>query len=84
MTATEEGEDPSAFELTHCVVPGESGRDHVAEMAEVFITEFMRMRWTNEAILAVFRTPFYAGPHYVYRERGEDYIVELLNSFQRR
>jgi hypothetical protein len=71
---------PPDFELTHCVVPGEPGRDHVAEMAETFVIELKRMRWTNEAILTAFRNPFYAGPHYVYRNRGEDFVVDLLNS----
>jgi len=72
-------ENPSEFELTHCVVPGEAGRDHIEEMAEAFVIEFKRMRWTDEAILNVFRNPFYAGPHYVYKERGEEFVVELLS-----
>ena len=76
-------ESPADFELTHYVVPGEPGRDHIAEMAEAFIIEFKRMRWTDEAILAMFRNPLYAGPHYVYKERGEQYIIELLNSVGR-
>ena len=76
-------ESPADFELTHHVVPGEPGRDHIAEMAEAFIIEFKRMRWTDDTILTMFRTPFYAGPYYVYKERGEQYIVELLNSFRR-
>ncbi len=73
-------QDPVDFELTHHVVPGEPGRDHIAEMAEAFIVEFKRMRWTDEAILAMFRNPFYAGPHYVYKERGEQYIADLVDS----
>lgn len=83
MAETEKFEDPTDFELTHHVVPGEPGRDHIAEMAEAFIVEFKRMRWTDEAILAMFRNPFYAGPHYVYRERGEQYVVNLLDSCER-
>ena len=77
-------ESPADFELTHYVVPGESGRDHISEMAEAFIIEFKRMRWTDEAILSMFRNPFYAGPHYVYKERGEQYVVDLLNCFKRK
>ena len=83
MAETEKFEDPTDFELTHHMVPGEPGRDHIAEMAEAFIVEFKRMRWTDEAILAMFRNPFYAGPHYVYRERGEQYVVNLLDSCER-
>ena len=77
-------ESPADFELTHRVVPGEPGRDHIAEMAEAFIIEFKRMRWSNEAILAMFKNPFYAGPHYVYKECGEQYVVDLLNCFKRK
>jgi len=83
MKEQQQYETSSDFELTHCIVPGEAGRDHVAEMAETFIIELIRMRWTREAILDLFRNPFYAGPHYVYKERGEEYVVKLLNSFGR-
>ena len=77
-------ESPADFELTHHVVPGEAGRDHIGEMAEAFIIELIRMRWTNDAILEMFRNPFYAGPHYVYKERGEQFVVDLLNCFKRK
>jgi len=80
MAELEKTEDPSDFELTHYVVPGEAGRDHVEEMAEAFVIEFKRMGWKDEQIIAVFRNPFYAGPHYVYKERGEEFVVELLES----
>ncbi len=72
-------DDRSNFALTHHAVPGEPGRDHIAEMAEAFIIEFKRMRWTDEMILNVFRNPFYAGPYYVYTEKGEEYVVCLLD-----
>lgn len=71
------------FELTHHVVPGEPGRDHFAEMAEAFIIEFKRMRWSNERILDMFRNPFYMGPHYVYKEKGEQFVVDLINSLRK-
>ena len=80
MAETTAFESPSDFELTHHVVPGGPGRDHIEEMAVAFIIEFKRMRWTNEAILAMFRNPFYAGPYYVYKERGEEYVLELLEA----
>ncbi len=83
MAEEEKIEDATDFELTHHVVPGEPGRDHVDEMAEAFIVEFMRMRWTKDAILNVFRNPFYAGPHSAYKEKGEHYVIDKLNSFRR-
>ena len=83
MAEIDKEEDPSDFELSHYVVPGELGRDHIEEMAEAFVIEFKRMRWTDDAILNVFRNPFYAGPHYVYKERGEEFVVELLESVRK-
>jgi len=80
MSEIQHTESPDDFELTHHVVPGEAGRDHIKEMAEAFVIEFKRMRWTDEMILNVFRNPFYAGPHYVYKERGEEYVMELLEN----
>ena len=82
MENPDKQDDRFDFELAHHLVPGEPGRDHIEEMAEAFIVEFKRMRWTDEAILAIFRNPFYAGPYHVYKERGEEYVVELLSSVQ--
>lgn len=74
--------NPTDFELTHHVVPGELGRDYVEEMAEAFIVEFMRMRWSNERILNMFRNPFYMGPHYVYKAKGEHYVIDLIKNIR--
>lgn len=79
MTELDHIEDPADFELTHHVIPGEPGRDHVVEMAETFVIEFKRMGWSDDKILAVFRNPFYAGPHYIYEQRGEQYVIDLLS-----
>jgi hypothetical protein len=82
MIEPDDIQDPTDFELTHCVLPGEAGRDHVAEMAEAFVIELKRMRWSDKRILDTFRNPFYAGLHYAWKERGEEYIRELIESVQ--
>lgn len=84
MESIDKANDPRDFELTHHVVPGEPGRDHLEEMAETFVIELKRMRWSDERILAAFSNPFYAGPYAVYRERGRAYVVELLQSCRAR
>lgn len=84
MQLPDRPDSPRDFELMHHIVPGEPGRDHIEEMAEAFIIEFKRMQWTDEAILAMFRNPFYAGPHYVYKERGQQYVVEMIESLKRK
>jgi len=78
MVEPDDSQNPTDFELTHFVVPGEEGRDHIAEMAEAFVIELKRMRWSNEKILNAFRNPFYAGPYYAFKERGEEYVRDLV------
>lgn len=84
MTEPARSDNPADFELTHYVVPGEDGRNHVAEMAETFVIELKRMRWSNERIFAAFQNPFYAGPYYALRELGELHILALIESVRAR
>ncbi|MEK7669857.1 MAG: hypothetical protein AAB330_01325 [Bacteroidota bacterium] len=84
MAEPDDSQNPTDFELTHYVVPGEVGRDHAAEMAETFVIELKRLRWSNERILDAFRNPFYAGPHYALKERGEQYVRDLVESVRNR
>ena len=73
---TYEEDDPFAF--VPATAEAEVGRDHLREMALAFIDEFRRMGWTDERILAMFRNPFYRGPHLVYASRGEPYVRRLM------
>ncbi len=67
-------EDP--LELVGCEVALEEG--HLTEMAECFIEEFFRMGYEADSLLALFRNPFYRGPHSVYLARGDGYVKELI------
>ena len=69
-------DDPFAF--VGVEVEPEEGRDHLREMAVAFIDEFRRMGWDDERVLALFRNPFYRGPHSVLTARGEAYVRSLL------
>ncbi len=73
--AYEEG-DPFAFVSIQLDV--EEGRDHLREMALVFIEEYRRMGWDDERILALFRNSFFRGPYTVLASRGEAYVKGLL------
>jgi len=75
MKAYEE-DDPFAF--VPATAEAEVGRDHLREMALAFIEEFRRMGWDDARILALFRNPFYRGPHLVYAARGDAYVRALL------
>ncbi|MBI3325816.1 MAG: hypothetical protein HYZ81_03825 [Nitrospinae bacterium] len=73
-------DDP--FELVGMVLPGEQDAEAVALMGRCFIEEFVRMGWDATRILALFRDPFYRGPHAVYRARGEGFVRQLIGQVQ--
>ncbi|MDF2628368.1 MAG: hypothetical protein K0R39_2199 [Symbiobacteriaceae bacterium] len=53
-------------------------QDGLAYMAACFAEEFAHMGYSEEALLAVFRDPFYQGPHLAYKLRGEDWVRALI------
>jgi hypothetical protein len=53
----------------------------VEEMGRAFVDEFARMGWGRERLLALFRNPFYRGPHLVWRLKGEAWVRELTDQF---
>jgi hypothetical protein len=44
------------------------------EMAGCLVEEYIRDGWTDARLLALFRSPFYAGLHVVWRLRGEPWV----------
>ncbi|MFO1514841.1 MAG: hypothetical protein U1F83_18350 [Verrucomicrobiota bacterium] len=48
--------------------------DTTNDMAETFIEEFMRMGYGHKQVLALFRNPYYLGPHMALEKRGEPFI----------
>lgn len=71
-----EEDDPFAYVGVR--VEPDKGEDHLREMAATFIGEYRRMGWGDERILALFRNPFFRGPHAVYAARGEEYVRGLM------
>jgi hypothetical protein len=69
-TKTAEPDDP--LELVGVPVPVDEAT--FDEMARTFIEEYVRDGWTNERLFALFRSPFYAGLHVVWRRRGEGWV----------
>ncbi len=49
------------------------------QMAECLVEEFVRMGYSDNAILKLFRNPFYASVHHIYQRKGEDYVVKLID-----
>ena len=67
-------EDP--LELVGVTLPADE--ETLDEMARCFMEEFIRMGYSDEAILNLFRRPFYAGAHRLYRLKGEAHLRSLL------
>ncbi len=54
------------------------------EMARCLIEEYVRDGWTDDRLLALFRSPFYAGLHVIARRRGEAWVRALIAETRRR
>jgi hypothetical protein len=50
-------------------------------MGRAFIEEFAEFGWGPERLLALFRNPFYQGPHGVYRSKGEAFVKRLISEY---
>jgi hypothetical protein len=48
------------------------------EMASCLVEEYQRDGWTDEQLLTMFRTPFYAGLHVIWRRRGDAWVKALI------
>jgi hypothetical protein len=69
-----ESGDP--LEPTAVTLP--AGREAVAYMGRCFVEEFARLGFRRNALMALFRSPFYQGPHLVYRQLGEGFVQGLI------
>ena len=68
-------DDP--LEPTAVTLPAD--REAVAYMGRCFVEEFARMGYRRNALMALFRTPFYQGPHMVYQQLGEGFVRGLID-----
>ena len=48
------------------------------ELARSIVEEFIRMGLSDQELLHLFHDPFYAGPHTVWRDRGDAYVQDLI------
>ncbi|MGE5303820.1 MAG: hypothetical protein ACM3TN_10865 [Alphaproteobacteria bacterium] len=53
-------------------------------MAECFVQEFIWLGYGGQQLLDLFRNPFYAGVHAIYRSRGEAYVLGLIDRTRKR
>lgn len=64
-------EDP--LEMVGMLVPGDDRK-----MTECFVEEFMMMGYTDDALLALFRDPFYLGVNRVFQQYGEQFVRDVI------
>ena len=48
------------------------------EMAFALAEECVRLGWSEDKILRVFRSPFYQRPHLVWRQKGETVVKTII------
>lgn len=73
-----EHDDP--FALVGAEIPATAGEAEVCseEMARTFVEEYVRLGWTADRLLRVFRDPFYRGPYAIYRALGDAFVRQLI------
>jgi hypothetical protein len=54
------------------------------ELARSIVEEFIRMGLSDEELWRLFHTPLYAGPHSIWRSRGDEYLRGLIDSGRER
>jgi len=75
-----EADDP--VELVGVPVPVDEAT--FDEMAACLAEEYVRSGWSDADLLALFRSPFYAGMHVIYLRRGDRWVRDLLADVRRR
>ncbi len=68
-------EDP--MEMIGVELPGQSEAE-VRDMVLCYAEEFARDGWNEEKLLAMFRNPFYLGPHLVWRQKGDSFVLSVI------
>ena len=66
-----EPDDPMA--LVGVDLPGDTDL-----LAAGLVEEYVRLGASDEALLAIFRNPFFAGAHAIWRAQGEDHVRSLI------
>ena len=69
-------EDP--FALVGVEIPADS-EESMRDMALCFAEEFVRDGWPAPKIMALFKNPFYQGPHAVWKAKGEAYVKAVVD-----
>ena len=76
--------DPTDPMTLHGVVVETDDPTTMLEMATCFIDEYLRMGFTEDRVLSMFRIPQYVGPYMAYESLGKEAIAELIDEIASR
>ena len=76
MTKRFASDDP--FHMIGVIVPTEPDYDATAEMARALVEEFALLGFTPQRLLRLFQNPYYVGAHLIYRQRGEEFVRQII------
>jgi hypothetical protein len=58
--------------------------ENLMEMARCIIDEFIQLGYTDKKILRLFKNPFYRGSHMIYRIKGEEYVLKMIEEARKK
>ena len=76
--------DPTDPMTLHGVAVETDDPNTMREMASCFIDEYLRMGYTRDRVLSMFRIPQYVGPYMAYESLGKEAIGELIDDIAAR
>ena len=76
--------DPTDPMTLHGVVVETDDPTTMREMATCFIDEYLRMGFTEDRVLNMFRIPQYVGHYMAYESLGKEAITELIDEIASR
>lgn len=71
-----EPDDP--IEMIGVEIPDQS-EEQLRDMALCFAEEFVREGWTQEKLFKMFQDPFYQGPYMVWKQKGDDFVLSVID-----
>ncbi len=73
-----ENEPDDPVEMIGIQLPHQT-EEQLRDMALCFAEEFAREGWSREKLLKMFQSPFYQGPHLVWKQKGDDFILSVID-----
>ncbi|MCP5114340.1 MAG: hypothetical protein GY953_26210 [bacterium] len=78
-----EPDDPMAL-MGVAMPTGPEGDEAMATMAESLADEFLRMGYSQQQVMQMFRDPFFRMTHAIWRAWGEEKVRAVVKSVARR